>query len=224
MAETHIREYREGQRHINLTQGERAALAENLLIERAIAMFLDLDQDRTWKQIADELGISMSELKRLTKKPEFQRIYDETTVAIGHDPRIQAVASGMSDLLPLAYRRMRELLTKDDVRDDVRLKAVLEVMKANHVGEDGGVEDPRELTNFLKANGVRVEGDMIVIAGLPDDYRKAFEKFNCPTGTDIVDAEVRTPGIPENALPAPAEDPYSAPVETAAPPSSDPKE
>src|SRR5512140_3592243 len=112
MADTHIRQYREGQRHINLTQDEREELAENLLIERAVSMFLDLEQDRTWKQISEELGISISELKRLTRKPKFQQIYDQATVAIGHDPRLQAVSSAMSDLLPLAYRELRSLLTK----------------------------------------------------------------------------------------------------------------
>jgi hypothetical protein len=221
MADTHIRQYREGQRHINLTQDERRDLAENLLIERAIAMFLDLDQDRTWKQIADELGVSLSELKRLTRKPEFQRKYDETTVAIGHDPRLQAVSSAMSDLLPLAYRQLRDLLTKGDVRDDVRLKAVLEVMKMNHVGENEAVDDPRELTNFLKANGVRIEGDVIVNMGLPDEYKEAFRKFNC--GTDILDGEVRTPGTQAGALPPPAPNPAPAPVQTEALETSDPE-
>src|SRR5512136_2212109 len=102
MEDTHIRSV-QGKRHLNLTAPEREALADQRLIERAISMFLDLEQDRTWNQIAQELGISISELKRMTRKPEFQRIYDQTTVAIGHDPRLQAVVSTLPDLLPLAF-------------------------------------------------------------------------------------------------------------------------
>ena len=192
MADTieHIREYREGQRHINLTIGERQDLAENLQIEQAVAMFLDLEQDRTWKQIAEELGISVSELKRLTRKPEFQKIYDQTTVAIGHDPRLQAVTSSLPDLLPIAFRGLKAMLTGADIRDDVKLKAIIKVLELNQVGKDQGVEDPRELSNFLSVHNIRVDGDVIVNMGVPEEFQAAFRKF---TGTDIVDAAVRSP-------------------------------
>ena len=205
--DTHIREIN-GKRHINLTGGERTGLAANLQIERAIALFLDLEQDRTWKQIAEELGISVSELKRITKEPEFQRLYDTATVSIGHDPRLQAITSSLPDLLPTAFRQLRKLLTADETRDDVRLKVIIKIMEFNKVGEEQGVEDPRELSNFLNENNVRIEGDVVVNLGVPEEYRKAFQRF---TGTDIVEGAIRnldteaTPATPSVVPALPAE-------------------
>jgi hypothetical protein len=214
MADTHIRQYREGQRHVNLTKTERSALAEQRQMESIVVMFLDLEQDRTWKQIAEENGISISELKRITRKPEFQRIYDEATVAIGHDPRLQAVTTQLPDLLPVAFRKLKELLTKPEVRDDVRLKAILEIMKMNQVGKDGGTEDPGEMSNFLKKHNVEVQGDMIINMGMPEDFQAAFRKF---TGTDAVDAVVRNLDTEAPLLTASeATDPASPPETPAA--------
>ena len=209
MADTHIRTYQD-KRHINLTAPERTELAERLQIESAIAMFLDLEQDRTWRQIADAMGISISELKRMTRKPEFQRIYDETTVALGHDPRLQAVVSQLPDLLPVAFTQLRRILTAVDTRDDVRLKAILEVMKMNKVGEDQATEDPMELSNFLRSNNVQVKGDVIMNMGVPPEYAAAFRKF---TGTDIVNVEVHS--LDTAAAPGIAS---VVPVEVSAPP------
>jgi hypothetical protein len=179
---------REGAQHLNLTKGERQELARNLVIERVVSMFLDLEEDRTWKQIAEEVGLSYPQLKRLTQSPEFRKVYDEATVSIGHDPRLQAITTALPNLLPLAFRKIRTILTNPGTRDDVALKAALEVMKINKIGDQLVADDPRDLQNFLKANNVKLEGDIVVNVGIPEEFRKAFQKF---TGTDIVDAIAR---------------------------------
>ena len=45
-----------GRRHINLNKRERKDLSHQRTVETAVALFLDLDNDHTWQQIADELG------------------------------------------------------------------------------------------------------------------------------------------------------------------------
>ena len=197
LEQSHIRSLPDGKRHLNLTIQERSALAQGQLIERAVSMFLDLEQDRTWVQIAQELGITISQLKSLTRTPEFTKIYEEITVSLGHDPRLRAVTSALPNLLPVAYQQLRSMLTDANTSDNVRLKAVLEIFKLNHVGEEFTTDDPREMTKFLEQNGVKIEGDLVMELNIPDEFKAAFQKFLGSHSNDVIDATEAIDILPE---------------------------
>jgi len=196
LEQSHIRTLSTGKRHINLTKAERTSLAQLKLVERAVSMFLDLEQDRTWDQIAQELGITITQLKTLTRTPEFSKAYEEITVTLGHDPRLRAVSSALPNLLPVAYQQLKAILIGPATSDNVRLKAILEIFKLNHVGEEVTTDDPREMTNFLEQNGVKVEGDLVVALGIPDEFKAAFAKFLGGNRSDVVIDVIPHPETP----------------------------
>jgi len=181
----------EGRRHLNLNQGEREALARQRQIESTVALFLDLENDRTWSEIAAELDISVSALKRLTQAPDFMSVYEDALATIGHDPRLQAVTSSLGDLLPAARRRLQKLIMEDETPHGVALKAIERLF--TWTGADSKIEtdNPDALRNFLQQNNVKVEGDLNVI-NIPAEYRDAFQRY-LGGNTDIVAGEVRTP-------------------------------
>lgn len=184
----------DGSRHINLTIQEREQLARNRLIEAAVALFLDLEADRTWQQIADTLGINLAELKRLTKDPDFIRVHEESLVQIGHDPRLRTVVAQLSDLLPTAFQTVKALMAPG-VQDQTRLKAALEVMRLNRVEDSAGGEDPRELRSFLQRQGVVVQGDFNFLKlNIPTEYANAFQKYF----SEVVDGESRDIPVSES--------------------------
>ncbi len=76
-------------RRISLRKSERNALALQEIMEGAVARFLDLERDRSWPQVAEELGISLHQLKELVKTPEFVELYNTPFAELGHDPREQ---------------------------------------------------------------------------------------------------------------------------------------
>src|SRR5215217_410422 len=77
-------------RRVQLNTAQREELVRQRQIEQAVSYFLDLEQTRTVKQIAEEMGLSVSALKRLTNDPQFQEVYDQTMIQLGHHPRLQA--------------------------------------------------------------------------------------------------------------------------------------
>jgi hypothetical protein len=180
----------DGRRHINLNRGEREALARQRQIEAAAALFLDLETDRTWAEIASELDMSVSSLKRLTQSSDFILVYEDALATIGHDPRLQAVTSSLGDLLPAARRRLQKLITENDTPDGVALKAIERLFQ--WTGADNKIEtdNPEALKNFLQQNNVTVEGNMTVI-NIPEQYQNAFQHF-LGGDTDIVSGEVHT--------------------------------
>jgi len=89
----------EGRRHVNLTVGERHDLAENLQVEQAVAMFLDLTQDRTYAEIAQALDMSVAGLKRLTQTDAFKQVYADVLPGVGHDPRLEISRAALRDLV-----------------------------------------------------------------------------------------------------------------------------
>jgi hypothetical protein len=145
----------DGRRRINLQRRERQQLSRNLLVERAVALFLDLENDRTWQEIADELGIALPTLKKLTKEKEFEDAYNAHFVELGHDPRLMASRQAVSDLVPLAVRELRSLLADQFTPPTVRLNAIKEIL--HYAGFDDTKtkgDDKREVADFLKGAGV----------------------------------------------------------------------
>src|SRR5512144_798976 len=80
----------DGRRAIKLRSDERTTLQQENMIETAVAMFLDLENEHTWEEIASALGISVPTLKKLTKSQAFIDKYNEHFADLGHDPRLKA--------------------------------------------------------------------------------------------------------------------------------------
>jgi hypothetical protein len=176
-------------RHINLTKGERKDLVEQKRLEHIVSLFLDLERDRNWSEIATEVGMSLAGLKRLTKTSEFQELYDSTLATLGHHPRLVAMQSNLPDLLPSSFRAMRELLNQG--RGMARLGAVKLLWETLSVGDTPDMEDPNVISNFMKNKGLLVEGDVNINVNLPipAEYQKAFSRL---MGGDIIDATILT--------------------------------
>ena len=182
----------EGRRHLNLTKGERAALAHQRLVEQAAFLFLDLTTDRTWTQIAAELDISLPALKRLTQTAEFMTVYEDALASVGHDPRLQVVTASLPDMLPMAYRRLQRIISDNSSPDGVAMKAIEKLFEWTGANKPGETDDPATLKNFLSQNGVKVEGDLNLIQMVvPDEYREAFARY-MGGSSDIVEGAVST--------------------------------
>ena len=173
-------------RHINLNQNERTALADNLQLEQAVALFLDLTEDHTWPQIADALGLALAALKRLTQTAEFQRVYDDALATVGHDPRLNAVKSSLGDLLPMAYRRLQSILGNPRSDDRTAMRAIEKLFSWTGVDSGTPQDDPAAFQNFLHRFGVNVEGNLNVInaVNIPQEYQAAFAKFLQPENVE----------------------------------------
>lgn len=180
-------------RHLSLTQGERADLLESRRIEEAVSFFLDLEQDRTVKQIAEEMGLSVSALKRLTQKPDFQAKYDEVLMGLGHHPRLQAVNAQLPELMPLAYQALRQVLTGQRVAATAKVQAVKLLFDTLHIADGRLDDDPAPLNNFLTAAGVNVQGSGNVInvnLPIPQEYQEAFQRLMGAAPQEVINAEV----------------------------------
>jgi hypothetical protein len=164
-----------GRRRLMLTKGEKSALKRQRLVEQAVAMFLDIDQDHSWQEIAGKLGVSIPALKDLTKTEEFMDAYSQYFVDLGHDPRVKATQAAVADMLPLAMRELRNLITGTRVSGSAKLNAIKEIFRLS------GLDAPKtqgsdrtELAEFLKTQGVNVEQMNVV---LPPEYLDAMKRY-----------------------------------------------
>jgi hypothetical protein len=180
-------------RHINLTQGERAELTESRQIEEAVSYFLDLEQDWTNKQIAENMGMSLSALKRLTQKPEFMAKYDEVLMGLGHHPRLHALNASLPELAAPAYMALKQILTNPRASATARVAAAKLVFDTLHLSDQRPEEDPAAINNFLKNAGVNVQANVVnVNLPIPEEYREAFIRL-IGSDTNIVEGVVSTP-------------------------------
>jgi hypothetical protein len=187
-------------RHLSLTRRERADLADSRQIEEAVSYFLDLEQDRTVKQIAEEMGISVSTLKRLTQKPEFQAKYDEVLMGLGHHPRLQAVNQQLPELMPLAYQALKSVLVGQRVAATAKVQAVKLLFDTLHIADTHDDEDPAPLNNFLAQAGVNVQGSGNVInvnLPIPQEYQEAFARLMGATPQEVINVEATPVETPE---------------------------
>jgi hypothetical protein len=176
----------DGRRKITLRKVERKELRRRQLCEAAAALFLDLEDHRTWQEIAEELGITVSQLKTLTNSEQFERVYNELFADLGHDPRYRAAQAQVSDLLPLAVKSHRDILSREGVADGVRLRAVQEVYKLNNLkGAQGDQSDREALARFLLENELSEPK-----ISVPEEYSEAEGKYL----PDVVEGEYEERG------------------------------
>lgn len=161
----------DGRRRIQLAKRERAAIQRTRLIEQAVVLFLDLENHRKWSEIADELGVSLNQLKDLTKSQEFEEAYDKMLNDIGHDPRYKAVQAGLVDLLPRALSTLESLLTT--APPTVKLQAVQTILKATNLSikPPEAQNDRDELVAFLANRKI----DVNLNVHLPAEYAAVME-------------------------------------------------
>jgi hypothetical protein len=171
-----------GNRRLKLTDGERNALQKNLVLEHIVAMYLDLTRDWTLTQMAEELKITVSQLKDLTRSEEFSNLYNQHFIELGHDPRLKATQAAIVDMLPMAQRELKALLSGPMVPAGVKLKAITEILRLGGVEQPkAAVNDKKELAEFLMKAGVNIEN---LNVNLPTEYR------------DIIEAQVIVPELP----------------------------
>jgi hypothetical protein len=173
-------------RKIKLTKAERAELARRRDIELAVSYFLDLEQSRSLKQIADEMGISVSSLKRLSNDPQFHEVYNEVLVQLGHHPRLQALNTQLPELIPDAYRALKRLLGPGTAHT-AQVSAVKLLFDTLKIGDQVREEDPQALENFMKGKGVVIQNNVMnVNLPIPEEYRQAFSKW---MGGNVIDVQ-----------------------------------
>jgi hypothetical protein len=146
-----------GRRNLSLTKKERHDLKKQEQVEKAVAMFLDLTQARSWDQIAHELGVSLPTLKTLTKTQAFMDTYSLYFAELGHDPRLRASQAAISDMLPVAIRELKVMLTDPSVSPSVRFQVIKEIIRLNGIDQPKtGQSDKQELNEFLKTANINV--------------------------------------------------------------------
>jgi hypothetical protein len=147
----------DGRRRIKLTADERKIFSRSEMVETAVRLFLDLESDHSWQAIAEQLGISIMALKDLTKSQEFIDKYDQHFAELGHDPRLRSAQAAIVDLLPMAVKELRELITGGDVPASVKFRAIEKVIELNGIGpQKGGQMDRHELMEFLRGANINL--------------------------------------------------------------------
>jgi hypothetical protein len=151
-----------------------------------VSYFLDLEQSRTLKQIADEMELSVSALKRLTNDPQFQDVYDEVMMNLGHHPRLQALNAQLPDLIPLGYQALKRLLSPGTAHT-AQVSAVKLLFDTLKIGDQVREEDPQALENYMRGKGVVIQNNVMnVNLPIPEEYRQAFQKW---MGGDVVEGK-----------------------------------
>lgn len=175
----------DGRRKIKLRRAEREALVRRQRAEAAAALFLDLETERTWADIAQELDLSPAQLKDLTKTPEFDAAYNMLFAELGHDPRFRAVQGALADMLPLAIRELKNLLLQPNTPAGVRLKAAEKIMDLNGISKPQQQHsDRQELVRFLVEHKINLED---IRLPTPPEYAAAVQNY---LPEEIVEGEV----------------------------------
>ena len=155
-------------RRVKLTKAERESFIRQQRAEHAAVLFLDLDEARTWAQIAEEMELSPHQLRDLTKTEEFDEAYNRLFAELGHDPRYKAAQGALADMLPLAVHQLKGLLTGERVAAGTKLRAIEKVISLNGLENmQPAQSDRQELVAFLVENNINLDGMKIV---LPNEY------------------------------------------------------
>lgn len=160
-------------RRVKLTKAERDDFIRLQRAERAAALFLDLDEGRTWAEIAEEMEISPHQLRDISKTEEFDTAYNMLFAELGHDPRYKAAQGALADMLPLAIGKLKGLLT-GTIAAGTKLRAIEKVIQLNGLENMQPIQsDRQELVTFLVENKIDLTGIKIV---LPTEYVEVEEE------------------------------------------------
>ena len=141
----------DGRRALSLTNDERRTFQRQQLIERAVALFLDIETGHSWEEMARQLDISVTALKDMTKTEDFMVAYDAHFVELGHDPRLKVTQQAIADMLPKAITELRRMLVNPGTPETVRLNVIKEVFRLGGLQEPTPAKsDKQELGGFLE--------------------------------------------------------------------------
>ena len=193
----------DGRRRIRLNAQEREELFERQQIERAVGMFLDLERAYSWREISQELGLTIKQLKDLTKSELFNEIYAEHFQELGHDPRLKASQAAITDLLAIAVNQLKGLLVGQETPASVRYNTIVKVLELNGItAQKGGANDKQQLANFLKEAGVIQQNNVeTMVVQVPAEYQQGIQNYE-----DAIEGEFSPGGDVEKAEPGVAAD------------------
>lgn len=171
-------------RRIKLSRSERAALERQKLAEAAAVLFLDLDTPRKYPEIAQELGLSVYQLRELVRTQEFNDAYNNLFPDVGHDPRYKAVRAELGEMLPLAVKTARELLESPRTPAATRWKIAERIMATSNVLEPVEQSERKEMVEYLQERGMNIQNLNIT---LPPEFLAYLPK------KEIIDGELKDP-------------------------------
>ena len=188
----------DGRRKLMPSHKEKTALMRQRNVEAAVALFLDLEHDHSYEEIARTLGFSTVTLRKLTKSQEFMDCWNEHFIELGHDPRLRATQAALTDMLPMAIREMKQLLLT--APPNVRFAVIKEVIRLNGIDTPKAPHsDTDELKQFLTAQNVNIVGTMNINPGA--EYQKNIEAYQEGRFSDIDSHEAAVKrlgvGVPE---------------------------
>jgi hypothetical protein len=175
-----------GKKRFQITAPQRELLAKNREVEEAVALFLDPEVDRTNRQIAEQLGMSVPALKRLMQTELFRDTYEEALVDIGHSPRLKNVRTAIDEMLPMAARVIRNIMNDPDAPPGVRLKAAQNILEYAPK-DNGGGDQVKEFAAFLLS--FKDKSDAVKIT-VPTAYADAMRQFADDNVVDATSVEI----------------------------------
>ena len=166
----------DGRRRIQLTAAERENARHSQLIEGAVALYLDVSGRHSNQQIAEELGISLHQLKNLTCTEAFESCWNEHVVEINHDPRLKATKEYLLDLLPDSLLAIKDVLNSGSA--NAKVQAAKLVLSLNGVVQRSNTDsDKKELVDFLKDANIQIQQNNIQMS-LPEGYQEAINDYD----------------------------------------------
>lgn len=167
----------DGRRRLQLNAKERANYRESLLIDRLVLMILTLDENsKTYEEMAEELDISVAQLKNLTRTEEFQERYNSHFMELGQDPRVEITQSRIVELLPQVFLQMQEGLTDPEVPWTAKWKIMEKVLDLAGIDKPDLIDNERkEIEEFLLNKSESEDSIQIII---PGKYMETMEKYN----------------------------------------------
>jgi hypothetical protein len=183
---------KDGRRRLQLNQNEKQELRTSAMIDSLVFMMLDLSEDSlTYSEMAEELDITVAQLKNLTRTEEFQDRWNERFMQLGTDPRVQATHAHIVELLPMAFTALKDGITDPDVPWTAKRDFIFKVFDLSGIERPENIRnDRKEAENFLSELGDHEDGQIVIT--VPTSYVEAMEKFNQPQDDDdVVEGEVR---------------------------------
>jgi hypothetical protein len=166
----------DGRRRIQLTNDERDEALFHETIEHAVALYLDLRGRHTNQQIADELGISVHQLKNLTCTEEFEACWNENAADLGHDPRLKASQNALLGLLPDAVMAVEDVLANGS--SNAKVQAAKMVFDLNGVVKRTMTDsNKKEMIDFLTGKSAVINQTNVQI-NVPQEFTDTLEHLN----------------------------------------------
>ena len=178
---------KDGRRRLQLNKREKQDIVEQQKLNHLVSMVLTLDENSlTYQEMAEELEMTVPEMKNLMRTQAFQDTYNEYFMQLGHDPRVEYIQSRIVELLPYVFVQMQTALTSDDVPWTARWQIMDKVLELSGIERPSNVQnDRKEIEKFLSD---RSSSDDNIQITIPGKYMEAMQKYR--EGKDIVEDNV----------------------------------